>query len=151
MIQLSDRYGVAAGPVRVLLADDDPTDIELFLAAFRKIESPVEFTVVHDGVEALAALRGHDSFAKLRRPNKVVLDLKMPMKSGLEVLREMRADRDLAAIPVTILSNSMHQDDILNCYAAAAQAYIVKPERFGELVALAETLTALWTRFVVLP
>jgi CheY-like chemotaxis protein len=119
---------------QVLLADDDPRDVELTLAALAEHKLANEVVVARDGVEALDYLYRRGRFAE-RTPDPpvvVLLDLKMPRVDGLEVLRQIKADAALKTIPVVILTSSRESRDIELGYALGANAYVVKPVNFAD-------------------
>jgi len=131
---------------RILLAEDDPRDVELTLAALAEYKLANEVVVAHDGAEALDYLFRRGSFA-LRtegEPVVVMLDLKMPKLDGIEVLRAMKADDRLRLIPVVVLTSSRESRDLEECYQLGANAYVVKPVHFGEFVGAVKELGMFW-------
>src|SRR5262249_32831344 len=101
----------SARPVEILLVDDDPADVQLTREALAEGRVPSSVNVVADGVEALAYLRGEGRYANALLPDLILLDLRMPRKSGLEVLAEIKADPALRCIPVIVLTTSDAPDD----------------------------------------
>jgi two-component system response regulator len=124
----------------ILLVEDNPDDEELTLRAFRRNRILNEVVVARDGQEALDYLFAEGSYAgrdPLARPAVVLLDLNLPLVSGLEVLRRMRADERTALIPVVVLTTSSVEQDIVESYRLRANSYIRKPvgfEKFAEAV-----------------
>jgi CheY-like chemotaxis protein len=114
--------------VDVLLIEDDPADVCLVEEGLKDTPAPTSLHVVPDGVEALAYLRGEGRYGGALLPDLILLDLKMPKKSGLEVLAEIKADELLRRIPVIVLTTSDAPDDILKAYDLQASLYITKPE-----------------------
>jgi CheY-like chemotaxis protein len=110
-----------AEPARVLIVDDDESDITLIIDALAAHRLPSDPHVVHDGVEALEYLRAGP------RPDVIVLDLNMPRMGGREVLEAVKQDPDLVTIPVVIFTTSGQPDDITASYSRHANAYITKP------------------------
>ena len=131
---------------RILLAEDDPNDVELTLAALSEHHLANEVVVVGDGSEALDYLHRAGSFAN--RPNDspavVLLDIKMPKVDGLEVLRRMKADERLRAIPVVMLTSSREEQDLVESYRLGVNAYVVKPVAFKEFIEAVRTLGLFW-------
>lgn len=131
---------------RVLLADDDPNDVELALSALSRHHLANEVIVVQDGVEAMDYLRRQGAFT--RRPDGdpavVLLDLKMPRMDGLEVLKIMKSDEDLRSIPVVMLTSSREEKDLIESYRLGANAYVVKPVGFKEFVETVTNLGLFW-------
>ncbi|MCA9988237.1 MAG: response regulator [Anaerolineales bacterium] len=122
----------------ILLVEDNPDDLALALRALKKGNVGKKIVVARDGVEAIEYLfprNGRSSM--LETPQLVVLDLKLPKVSGLEVLRQIRADERTRFLPVVILTTSNEQQDIVNCYNNGANSYIRKPvdfDRFYEVI-----------------
>lgn len=138
-------------PVRVLLVEDHPADIDLTRKAFSALGTPNVLWVVLDGVEAMQFLRKEGRFDKAETPDLVLLDLNMPRKDGREVLREMRADAALSTIPVVVLTTSAAQNDVDEAYRLGANSYIVKPVAFAQFTAVISVLEAYWFNTSVLP
>jgi two-component system, chemotaxis family, response regulator Rcp1 len=122
----------AGRPVEILLVEDDPADVRLVREALEGRSVPGNLNVVPDGVEALAYLRGQGEYAGALLPDLILLDLKMPKKSGLEVLAEVKADEALRHIPVIVLTTSDAPDDILRAYDLHASCFITKPADLAE-------------------
>jgi CheY-like chemotaxis protein len=120
-------------PAEILLVDDDPDDVQLAQEGLQEEHVPHHLHVVRDGVEALAYLRREGQYAAARRPDLILLDLKMPKKNGLEVLAEIKADRKLRRIPVIVLTTSDNPDDVLKAYDLQASCYITKPSSLEEI------------------
>lgn len=130
----------------ILLAEDNPNDIELTLEALSQHNLANRVTVAHDGVEALDYLRCEGSFADRApcHPAVVLLDIKMPRKDGLEVLREIRADPSLKMLPVVILTSSREEQDIITSYHLGVNAYVVKPVEFDSFIEAVRELGVFW-------
>lgn len=130
-----------------LYAEDDSDDRLLAAMAHRESGATNPLTFVGDGEEALEYLRSagrHAGRTHLGRPGVVLLDLNMPGIDGRETLRIIRADPSLRSIPVVILTTSSAQDDINTSYEAGANAYIVKPAGFRDLVRIFQALSSFW-------
>ena len=138
---MSARDGV------ILLAEDDPNDVLLIQRAFQRnhVANPVQ--VVRDGDEALAYLSGQAPFADRERhplPVLMLMDLKMPRKSGLEVLEWVRQQPGLKRLPIIVLTSSNQSPDINRAYELGANSYLVKPAGFDSLLDLVKNLDMYW-------
>ena len=131
---------------RVLLAEDSAKDVELTLAALDEYRLANEVVVVHDGAQAWEYLSCTGAYADRTpvSPAVVLLDLKMPKMDGLEVLRRMRADAKLHAVPVVILTSSREERDIVEGYKLGVNAYVVKPVGFDDFVDAVKNLGLFW-------
>ncbi|HEY2735386.1 MAG TPA: PAS domain S-box protein, partial [Polyangiales bacterium] len=129
-------------PIQVLLAEDNGGDVCLIERALRQLATPCRVHVLDNGVRAMAFLRREDSYGAAPRPDLVILDLNLPRKGGLDVLREVKRDPELRRIPVVVLSSSRAENDVARAYESQATAYFVKP------VSDYRTLVELIVRFV---
>ena len=131
----------------VLLAEDDPNDVLLVQRAFQKIKITNPLQVTHDGEEAVAYLSGQVPYADRERhplPVLLLMDLKMPRMSGLEVLRWLRQQPELRRLPVVLLTSSNQSPDINSAYELGANSYLVKPSGFDSLLELVKNLGVYW-------
>ncbi len=131
---------------KVLLAEDDPRDVELTLAALEQHHLANQVEVVRDGEQALDYLyrRGKYKTRADGDPVLVLLDLKMPKVNGLEVLKRIKADAQLKMIPVVVSSSSRESPDVAACYQHGVNAYVVKPVDFAEFVKAVQQLGVFW-------
>jgi CheY-like chemotaxis protein len=130
----------------ILLAEDNPKDVELTKRALAKNNLANRLTVAHDGVEALEYLRREGAFAD-REPGDpvvVLLDIKMPRRDGLQVLREIRNDPALKRLPVVILTSSREEQDLITGYDLGVNAYVVKPVDFPSFIEAVTQLGVFW-------
>jgi two-component system response regulator len=119
--------------VDILLIEDNPNDVQLTLHAFKKNNLTNHVHVARDGAEALDFLFGKGAYAHRSAdngPGLVLLDLKLPLVDGLEVLRQIKADPRTRQIPVVVLTSSREDRDLLECYQLGVNSYIVKPVDF---------------------
>ena len=133
----------------ILHVEDDPNDVLLIARAFRKAEVLAQIQVVNDGEQAVHYLNGTNSFAQREQfplPSLVLLDLKLPRKSGIEVLEWIRAQPGLKRIPVVMLTSSRQPVDINRAYDLGVNAYLVKPVNFDALIDMVRTLDLFWLR-----
>lgn len=131
---------------RILLAEDNSNDVELTLAALKENRLANEVIVVHDGAEALDYLYERNGFAGRAGgpPALLLLDLKMPKVDGLEVLREVKSDPALKAIPIVVLTSSREESDLIKSYDLGVNAYVVKPVDFHEFVDAVKLIGGFW-------
>jgi len=127
----------------ILLAEDDPHDAELALTALTELNLAKNVTVVGDGAEALDYLYCRGKY-KTRAGGNPLLDNKMPKVSGLEVLKTVKADAQLQAIPVVALTSSREPSDLAQFYKHGVNAYVVKPVSFAEFVKVLKLLGDFW-------
>ena len=133
--------------VEILLVEDNPDDVELTLHAFKKSKLVNRIQVVRDGAEALDYLFGGGEFAGrdvLDVPHLVLLDLKLPKVSGIEVLRRIRGDPRTCSIPVVAMTSSREERDIAATYKLGINSYIVKPVDFDQFGKVVEQLGYYW-------
>ena len=133
--------------VEILLVEDNPDDVELTLYALKNSKLVNRIQVVRDGVEALDYLMGVGGFAGrdiLDMPLLILLDLKLPKVSGLEVLRRIRADPRTRAVPVVILTSSREERDLAESYNLGVNSYVVKPVDFDRFSKVAKDLGYYW-------
>jgi two-component system, response regulator len=118
----------------ILLVEDNPDDVDLTIRALGKRNIVNEVVVAHDGVEALDYLLGTGTYAGRdgRLPAVVLLDLKLPKISGLEVLRRIRANEKTKLLPVVILTSSKEERDLIDGYSNGANSYVRKPVDFNQ-------------------
>lgn len=131
----------------ILLVEDNPDDEALALRAFKKNQILNEVVVAHDGVEALDYLFGTGIYAGrdiCEQPQIILLDLKMPRLDGFEVLRRLRADPRTAMLPVTVLTTSAEDQDILMSYQLGVNSYIRKPVDFEQFQEAIRQLGLYW-------
>ncbi len=131
---------------RILLAEDNPKDVELTLAALDENNLPNEVVVVRDGAETLDYLYRHGKFQMRgdNNPAVVLLDIKMPKVDGIEVLKQIKSDEKLKTVPVVILTSSREEKDLIQSYKLGVNAYVVKPVNFQEFVKAVKDLGAFW-------
>lgn len=131
----------------VLLVEDDANDVLLVQRAFRKAGATAPMHVVNDGQAAMDYLNGSGAYANRIAhplPALVLLDLKLPRKSGHEVLTWLRAQPALKRTPVVVLTSSKESMDVNRAYDLGANSYLVKPVAFADLLNMAQTLDLYW-------
>jgi len=130
----------------VLLVDDDPNDQELARIALEKTKIPHRLVVARDGAEAIAWLQssGTPESANGDLPHLTLLDLKLPKVTGLEVLKHLRASEKTRHLPIVIFTSSNEERDLSASYGFGANAYIRKPNDFGEYKATVADMGRFW-------
>ena len=131
---------------RILLVEDNPNDLELTLEALSEYHLTNEVVVARDGQEAMDYLLRQGQFADrpLGNPAVVLLDLKLPKIDGMEVLRRIKTDAQLKVVPVVIMTASREERDLAQGYLLGANAYVVKPVEFHQLIDAVKALGIFW-------
>lgn len=128
----------------VLLVEDNADDEALTLRALRKNNIRNEVVVVHDGQEALDYLFNQEPYSGRELPQIVLLDLKLPKISGLEVLQRLREDLRTCFLPVVILTSSKEEQDLIEAYRLGTNSYVQKPVDFREFTEAVRQLGLYW-------
>lgn len=131
----------------ILLAEDNPDDQKLALRAFKKSNLSNEIILANDGVEALDYLFGTGKYAGGELPELpavALLDLKMPRKDGLAVLKEIRENERTRFLPVVIVTSSKEEQDMIQGYSLGVNSYVRKPIDFNEFVDAVQNLGLYW-------
>lgn len=131
----------------VLIADDDAEAPTMFVRFFRKMRLANPVDVARDGEEATGYLAGVAAGHR-RRPVVVLLDLRMPKKTGLEVLEWVRSNPPVADVPVVMLTGSAEMEEVSRCYELGVASYLVKPVGYA---ALKDVLGEIGLRWALLP
>ena len=136
---MTDKY--------VLLVEDNPDDVTLTEFAFKKATYPNKLVVASDGRKALDFLFSQDGFSDRGpddKPGLILLDLKLPVVSGLDVLKEVKANKDTTHIPVIVLTSSSEENDLTESYRLGASDYIRKPTGLSEFIEIVKQIKAKW-------
>ncbi len=130
----------------ILLVEDNPNDIELILAALDEGDVVDKVNITRDGEQALDYLyrRGAHGSRLTGNPKVVLLDLKLPKVNGLEVLHQIKTDRNLRRIPVVIFTSSREERDLLRSYDFGTNAYVVKPISYQAFVEAIREIGLFW-------
>ena len=133
----------------ILLAEDREDDVILIRKAFQKagLNNPIH--LVTDGEETIAYLNGDRPYtnrAEYPLPHLLLLDLKMPIKDGFDVLRWVRQQPSLQLLPIIVLTSSEQMRDVDLAYQLGANSFLVKPFEFDHLIALSKSLHEYWLR-----
>ena len=119
---------------KILIAEDDLDDQFILKEAFRANNLQKHILFVENGVEVMEYLNSHP------QPSLMLLDLNMPMKSGKEVLQEVKSDERFMSIPVIVFSSSNNSMDIYECFELGADSYMTKPGTFAETIKAARDI-----------
>ena len=133
--------------VEILLVEDNPDDLELMLHALRKEGLGNRIQVARDGAEALDYIFCRGEFTQRDRnghPRLILLDLKLPKVDGLEVLRQLKSDEHARTIPVTVLTTSKEESDMVRSYQLGANSYLQKPVDFTEFLKMVREVGFYW-------
>jgi two-component system, chemotaxis family, response regulator Rcp1 len=131
-------------PFEVLLVENNPGDVELTRKAFEDRKLPYRLEVVNDGIQALGYLRRAGPYNNAPRPDLIIMDLRLPVKSGLEILADIKGDVELRQIPVVILTSSKTPGDIQKSYSLHANCYVVKPVDLDEYIGVVQKIEDFW-------
>ena len=137
--------------IDILLVEDNPGDVRLTQEALAEAKMANRLHIARDGVQAISFLRKQDPYQDVPRPGLVLLDLNLPLKSGLEVLEIIKHDPDLKRIPVVILTSSKADEDIARSYGSHANCYITKPVDLTKFFNVVQGIDEFWLAIVQLP
>lgn len=133
--------------VEILLVEDNPNDVKLALHAFKRQNLANHVHVARDGAEALEYLFCTGTYVHRKvenSPKMILLDLKLPLVDGVEVLRRIKADPRIKTIPVVVLTSSREERDIVESYRLGVNSYIVKPVDFDQFTEAVRHLGFYW-------
>ena len=146
-------------PVDILLVEDSIVDAKLISKVFAKMTTPHRLHRVSDGAEAIEFLekigqrdeQSENCSHSHPRPDLILLDLNLPKLDGRAVLRAIKSSQVWQSIPTIILSTSDNIDDIQECYALHANAYLIKPDHLEDLFATVQAIESFWLTWAKLP
>jgi two-component system, chemotaxis family, response regulator Rcp1 len=138
-------------PIEILLIEDNPGDVDLTKEALLDAKVSNRLHVADDGAKAVDFLFRRGEYADAPRPDIILLDLNLPKKDGRQVLAEVKAEPNLADIPVVILTTSQAEEDILHSYQLHANCYITKPVDFKQFLKVVKSIEEFWLTIVKLP
>ena len=133
--------------VQILLVEDNPNDIKLALHAFKTHNLANDVHVVRNGAEALEFIFGTDCYAGRNLatgPKLILLDLKLPLVDGIEVLRRIKADERTCMTPVVVMTSSNEERDMIESYKLGVNSYIRKPVDFNQFTEAVRQLGCYW-------
>ncbi len=138
-------------PINILLVEDNPGDIRLTQEIIKDIKINNIFNYVTDGVSAIKYIKKEGEYLDKPKPDLILLDLNLPKKNGIEVLREIKIDENLRTIPIIILSTSDNVEHINKCYGQHANCYITKPFEIEQFSSVIKAIENFWFLTVKLP
>jgi len=136
---------IEAKPIHFLLVEDDAAHADLIMMSLT--ENKVANTIHHvaDGMEAMDYLTRKGNFAQSKRPDLILLDLKLPKLNGHEVLERIKSDEDLHSIPVVVLTTSSHEGDVQLAYHHHVNSFLTKPVDFSQFQKMIRDLGLYWS------
>ena len=142
---------MAKKSLKFLIVEDDDDHAELIISTIEDLGVAESIDRLDNGEDAVNYLKSETQSPSAKKPDIVLMDLKLPKLSGIEVLKAVRCESELAAIPIVMLSTSPSQRDIRDAYLNHANAYLVKPMEFEELSAMVADLVNFWGKWNTTP
>lgn len=130
--------------VKIVLIEDNADDAELSMRSLKKNNLANDIEWLKDGAEALDHLEQYKNSKDEDKPRLILLDLKLPKISGIEVLESIKSDSALMTIPVVVMTSSREDKDLERCYALGVNSYIVKPIKFSEFSEVIKDVGLYW-------
>jgi CheY-like chemotaxis protein len=143
--------GKEGRPLRVLLVEDSPGDVQLTQEFFRDTNYEIRLNVAYDGVEAMDYLHRKGAYFAAIRPDLILLDLNLPKMDGREVLARIKGNDELKTIPTIILTTSHAEVDVAKSYQLQANCYLTKPVQLDAFESLVKSITDFWLTKAKLP
>ncbi len=138
-------------PFEILLVEDSPADARLAYDALLEGNIPKRINIVTDGAQAIDFVRRRGEYRDAPRPDLILLDLNLPKRDGLEVLRTIKSDLNLRSITVIVLTTSQLPNDVRMAYDLSANCYIVKPVDLDQFYAVIRGIEEFWMSLASLP
>lgn len=139
------------GTIHILLVEDSESDARLIKEFLKEADVDHVLYVVDDGVNALKFVQTHCKPATNYCPDIIILDLNLPRMNGIDVLKEIKSNKNLKRIPVIVLTTSTSTEDIEDCYNNYANCYLVKPSNLADFETIMDTLKEFWFNMTNLP
>lgn len=137
--------------VEILLVEDNPGDVILTKKAFQTAKIKNNIHLAEDGETALKILKKEEEYSHYATPDIILLDLNLPKKDGVEVLKTIKNDDQLKHIPVVVLTGSKAERDIAKTYGLHANSYILKPVDLKKFIQIVQSIENFWFTVVVFP
>ena len=135
-------------PLKITLAEDDHDDQELFLHAIEKTETDAEVTIVNNGKELIDTLKD----PKQDNPDIIFVDINMPVKDGMQALKEIKKDEELKDIPAVMFSTSENPNDVRASFESGANLYVSKPSSVKSFIHILKKIFSFhWTGVLFRP
>jgi two-component system, chemotaxis family, response regulator Rcp1 len=138
-------------PIEILLVEDNPGDVRLTQEVLREGQIRNHLNVVEDGEKAIAFLNRAKPYDQAPHPNLILLDLNLPRRNGLEVLKIIKTNEDLKHIPVVVFTTSQAEEDIMSAYNHYANCYITKPIDLEQFIKSVKYIEDFWLSMAQLP
>ncbi|HEX2753540.1 MAG TPA: response regulator [Alphaproteobacteria bacterium] len=140
-----------AEPFVILIGEDQETDGFFLQEAAKRLETLTSLHIVTSGQAVLDFLKQRGAYVSAPKPDMLLLDINMPGKNGHETLSEIKSDPEIMHLPVVMLSGSDADRDLFSSYEYHANAYVVKPGDFNDMLLLMQALETFWFKTAVLP
>lgn len=138
-------------PIHILLVEDNEGDIILTMEALKEAKLDNKISIARDGEQAIQFLNKEGAYTHSRRPDLILLDINLPRIDGIEVLRYVKTNEQLKAIPVVMLTTSTSEKDIDEAYQNFANCYIAKPVDLDTFFEVVQKIENFWVSIVQLP
>lgn len=138
-------------PIEILLVEDNPGDIRLTQEVLKEGKIRNHLNVVEDGEKAIAFLQRLEPYSQAPHPDLILLDLNLPRRNGLEVLKIIKTNQSLKHIPVIVFTTSQAEEDIIGAYNLYANCYITKPIDLSQFIRSVKSIEDFWLTIVKLP
>ena len=138
-------------PIEILLAEDNPGDVDLTKEAFEEAKMANNLHVTEDGEATISFLKKEGEYENSPTPDIILLDLNLPKVSGHEILDFIKTDENLKKIPVVILTSSEAEEDVVKSYNLHANSFITKPVDLEKFLKVVKTVEDFWLHVVKLP
>ena len=138
-------------PMEILLVEDNLEDARVTIQSLKQENVPCRVTLVRDGEEAIGFLHREGVFARVPRPDLVLLDMELPKKDGRQVLTEIRGDERLRNIPVVVLTASQVHRVVLQTENLHVDGFMTKPVSLDQFIEVIRSLRRLWLAEIILP
>jgi chemotaxis family two-component system response regulator Rcp1 len=145
------NYSETHKPIDILLVEDNPGDARLAKESLKDSKIRNDLEIVGDGEEAMEFLKKKGKYADKSSPDLILLDLNLPKKDGMEVLKEIKEHEVFKKIPVVILTMSKSEEDILKTYNLHANCFITKPIDLDQFIKVVRSIEDFWLTIVKLP